>query len=232
MTRAKRWRTALCLALREEVADADPDRGRRAAHLLSQIDGHTWTEISQAQAKAPGRRIAVLQPRQLMLVVALAVIGVAVAVGFWTFAGQPKADLVDVSAGEYLVADPGQPGELMPISLAAFRLDRTEVTNAAYRGCVAAGRCPWPTGDAAARRAFVDPAFDALPVVNVTWDAAATYCASLGQRLPTAAEWEVAAGFAPATGRYYRYPWGDLFQPQVANNATNGDGAIAPGWFL
>ena len=37
----------------------------------------------------------------------------------------------------------------------------------------------------------------------------------------TAAEWEVAAAYAPATQRYYFYPWGDRFEPRYANSAAN-----------
>lgn len=52
-----------------------------------------------------------------------------------------------------------------------------------------------------------------LPVANVTWDGADTYCRTIGRRLPTEAEWERAA----RGPNNYLYPWGNDFDPTRAN---------------
>ena len=97
------------------------------------------------------------------------------------------------------------------VELAAFAIDPTEVTEAAYAACVADGGCE-----------PIDGAGDAadLPVANTSWTDASAYCAWRGARLPTEAEWERAARGGDAR----RFPWGD--DPATCSRAAlDGCGA-------
>ena len=119
--------------------------------------------------------------------------------------------MVYVPAGEFLMgssAENSDNADERPqhtVYLDAFWIDQTEVTNAQFRQCVAAGVCQAPTDCY-----FRDPTFDDAsktdhPVVCVDWHGAETYCQWVGARLPTEAEWEKAA--RGTDGRVY--PWGD-----------------------
>jgi len=102
--------------------------------------------------------------------------------------------------------DTGGEGDERPahaVTLAAFWLDRTEVTQAAYDECVAARACPPPDPGILASFSglFKGPK---KPVIGVSWFAARDYCKWKGKRLPREAEYERAV--RGDDGR--RYPWG------------------------
>jgi formylglycine-generating enzyme required for sulfatase activity len=99
------------------------------------------------------------------------------------------------------------------VQLAAFAIDRTEVTREAYLRCVTAGACApsrVPEGDAR----IGEPQH---PAVLVTAKEAEAYCAFAGGRLPSEAEWERAA----RAGSARRFPWGDQWNDRIANAAPH-----------
>lgn len=110
------------------------------------------------------------------------------------------------------------------VTVDSFYLDRYLVTNAQFKRFVDAnpewqpGRIPpgldngnylrhWTDSDALTTRAD-------HPVVNVNWYAAVAYCRWSGKRLPSEAEWELAA----RGGRNTLFPWGDAPADQTRAN--------------
>jgi formylglycine-generating enzyme required for sulfatase activity len=112
----------------------------------------------------------------------------------------------------------------------AFEIDEYEVTNVQYRRfLMATGRhgprrwegryehlllkgSPDWDGDA------YPPGEVMYPAAGIQWQDAIAYCAWVGKRLPTEAEWEKAA--RGTDGR--KYPWGEVWEAGRANTSDSG----------
>jgi formylglycine-generating enzyme required for sulfatase activity len=152
---------------------------------------------------------------------------------------EAPAGMALVPAGTYAAFYPVK-GE-QPLQVAAFWLDERPVTNAEFLAFVRAHE-RWQrskVGGLFADDAYLSnwagdldlgPAGAAQPVTFVSWFAASAYCRSVGKRLPTEAEWELAASpadedpqtrseTARRTLAFYARPRGEL--PRAGDTPPN-----------
>ncbi|MSP90644.1 MAG: hypothetical protein EXR79_02380 [Myxococcales bacterium] len=112
------------------------------------------------------------------------------------------------------------------VKLNAFELDVTEVTVEAYQACIAAGKCPTledvgPSCNLDVKQKAAKAGHGKHPINCVKWFYANAYCGAVGKRLPTEAEWEMAArgdctkngGAAGCAVAMRTYVWGDAWPP-------------------
>jgi serine/threonine-protein kinase len=157
------------------------------------------------------------RPAWVLPVVLLVVLGLGL--GLY-FAIKPKqlAPYIDaksgrmvlVPAGTFLAGEKKQPS----VPIAAFYIDQTEVTNAAYAAFCQETRHALPDGFPQGKNDY--------PVVNVTFLDAAAFAKWAGESLPSAMQWEKAA--RGTDGRLF--PWGNNKDATLAN--LGPDGAIHP----
>ncbi len=152
---------------------------------------------------------------------------VVAAIAIELIVGQPAiaraAEMARIPAGAFTMGTDTGPEDERPahiVTLATFEIDILPVTNAQFAQFLAArgtentrntrGERLYDEDDNDARIHLVagqwlaDTSFERHPVVEVSWVGARDYCAWLGKRLSSEAEWEKAARGTDAR----RYPWG------------------------
>jgi serine/threonine-protein kinase len=163
-------------------------------------------EAQPAEPPKPRSAIA------LWSVLAVLAVGIAAGAGWWVTRSRtpveppPKKEaaipvpqipgMIYIPAGSFLFGPNNT-----PVSLDAFYIDETEVSNAEFAEYCLAKGCAAPKG-----------APD-LPVVDVTVAEARAYAAWKEKRLPLAVEWERAARGTKGA----KFPWGDADDPSLAN---------------
>jgi formylglycine-generating enzyme required for sulfatase activity len=141
-----------------------------------------------------------------------------------TMTGKDGMTLLYVPAGPFEMGSEDGSSDEKPVhtvSLNAFWIDQTEVTNAMYAKCVTDGQCdPLSSIRSYTRDSYYgNSEFDNYPVIYVSWDDANKYCSWADRRLPTEAEWEKAARGTDGN----IYPWGDA---APNNNLLNYNSAV------
>jgi len=136
-------------------------------------------------------------------------------------------DMAWIPPGCFQMGDAFHEGDLNEVPVhtvcvSPFEMDIHQVTNGMYAQCVKAGACAPPVSPISFSRSdyYGNPAYDAYPVVMVSWHNAVDYCAWAGKRLPTEAQWEYAAR-GGLEGK--RYSWGDTISGSLANYWNSGD---------
>jgi len=142
--------------------------------------------------------------------------------------------MVLVPEGEFIMGDDNGPQEERParrVFVPAFYIDKYEITNRQYRQyCVPQG-IPMPSlpqMDDADKRAYswLLTYYDKpdVPVFGMSWLEAQSCAERIGKRLPSEAEWEKAASWAPgdpANVQKQRFPWGNQFDITKARLASD-----------
>ncbi len=179
--------------------------------------------VPEQTPEKPARRWL---PLALGGIALLAVIVAAILLLPGLFTDLPTSEgMVQIPGGTYAVGvdlNGGQYADPQEVTLTSYWLDRFEVNNRQYAAFLADNEeeppSSWPGGTPPAGE-------EDHPVRGLTWDNANDYCDWQNKRLPTEAEWEVAA----RGGQGFLFPWGDSqTSVNLPNDNTYASGSIPP----
>jgi len=186
----------------------------------------TATAVAQATATAVVQAQATVEAQAQATAIALASQAQATAVALGLEPTHVRINPVDgaiyvlVPAGEFTMGSQAGVGAdnehpQTKVTLPAFWIMQTEVTNAQYKLCVDAGKCTKPNNSSWDKSENGND-----PATQVDWHQARAYAAWVEGRLPTEAEWEKAA--CGTDGRVY--PWGNAEPNEQRLNYNNNVG--------
>ncbi|HUJ58728.1 MAG TPA: SUMF1/EgtB/PvdO family nonheme iron enzyme [Kofleriaceae bacterium] len=154
-----------------------------------------------------------------------------------------RAGTLAIARGPFLYGGAGEPASAVAaqypqlaereVDLPAYAIDRTEVTNAAFRAfadlwnVTGIAMPPLPSTDELEGATLPD-----RPIVAVTWQEARAYCRFLGKRLPTSEQWQKALRGGreldghPNPQPRRNLPWGAPIEPLPANVGSQKIAAV------
>ncbi len=229
----------------ERLADVDFDSGSPLLkdgyvyRMVAQHEHqHNETMLQTLQLKLGG---AYRPPRRRQLPAALEARGVMADTG-GSMVRVPAGEYTIGTDDRSAAYDNERPGHI--VTLAPFRIDVTPVTNDQYLAFIADGGYSRPELWSVEGRTWLDesraeaprywslsdggwwsrsmdraePVDPTRPVCHVSYYEAEAFARWAGKRLPTEAEWEVAATWDSRARRARQFPWGDApATPELAN---------------
>jgi formylglycine-generating enzyme required for sulfatase activity len=171
---------------------------------ITQTNTATFTALPQTLAftKIPANKAPAITPT-------IPISTPALGIGSTLVSDKDKMTLMYVPEGEFTMGSDSSSDEqpIHKVTLDAFWIDQTEVTNKQYAQCLDDGVCQH-SGSISSNKTpnyYENLEFANYPIIYVTWIESATYCKWANRRLPSEAEWEKAA--RGTDGR--TYPWGN-----------------------
>lgn len=102
-------------------------------------------------------------------------------------------------------------------AVSGFYIDQIPVTVDSYKDCINNGLCETQHYRGDYTKFWGQKIFGSFPVTFVTWMEALNYCHAYGGDLPSALQWELAAGY----GMQHHYPWNNTL-PSLSKANLDG----------